>query len=105
MDDWGVALGSSEKLDLVEKAEIVASLFEGYKRQEQAYGYIRAYRNLVEQLDGGLSALEQYLAFDVVAEIKKSEFSKLAQVTREEFEADYAKQLEEFTCPVTNIKF
>ena len=105
MDDWGVALGSSDKLDLSEKAEIVGAFFEGYKRQDQAFGYIRAYRNLLEQLDGGFSALEQFLPFDVVAEIKKSPFSEMAKISKEEFEENYKKKLEEFVCPVTNLKF
>tara|TARA_R110002072_G_scaffold1989_1_gene16227 strand:+ start:1349 stop:2512 length:1164 start_codon:yes stop_codon:yes gene_type:complete len=105
MDDWGVTLGQSEKLSIEEKAQIVVAFYEGYKRQDQAFGYIRAYRNLIEQLDGGLMALEMDIPFDVVAEIKQSDFFKLASISREEFEAGYIKRLEEFVCPVTNMKF
>ena len=50
-------------------------------------------------------ALEMDIPFDVVAEIKQSDFSKLASISREEFEAGYIKRLEEFVCPVTNMKF
>ena len=105
MDDWGMELGQSDILTIEEKAEVAAAFFEGYKRQEEAFGYIRGYKNLVDTVDGGLSALEQYLPFDLVAEIKKSEFSQLAKVSREEFEADYAKRLSEFVCPETGLKF
>ncbi len=105
MDDWGIELGRSDILTIEEKAEVAAAFFEGYKRQEEAFGYIRGYKNLVDTVDGGLSALEQYLPFDLVAEIKKSEFSQLANVSREEFEADYAKRLSEFVCPETGLKF
>lgn len=105
MDDWGVQLGKSDKLSLAEKAEIVSAFFEGYKRQDQAFGYIRAYRNLLEQLDGGLSALEEYMPFDLVIEIKKSQFSTLAEISREEFEDNYKKELEKFVCPISNLSF
>lgn len=105
MDEWGVQLGKSEKLSLAEKAEIVGAFFEGYKRQDQAFGYIRAYRNLLEQLDGGLSALEEYMPFDLVIEIKKSQFSTLAEISREEFEENYKKDLEKFVCPISNLSF
>ena len=105
MDDWGAKLGESQKLDLPEKAEIVGAFFEGYKRQDQALGYIRAFRNLLAQLDGGLGALEQYMPFDLVAEIKKSPFSTLSKISREEFEDGYKKELEEFVCPISNLKF
>jgi len=105
MDDWGKTLGQSELLNDSEKAEIVAAFYEGYKRQDQAFGYIRAFRALTKELDQGLSTLEQYLPFDLLAEIKSSPFMELSKVTREEFEADYAKSLEEFVCPITKIKF
>ncbi|MBK26941.1 MAG: hypothetical protein CME70_23260 [Halobacteriovorax sp.] len=104
-DDWGKTLGQSELLDDSEKAEIVAAFYEGYKRQDQAFGYIRAFRALTKELDQGLSTLEQYLPFDLLAEIKSSPFMELSKVTREEFEADYAKRLEEFVCPNTKIQF
>lgn len=105
MDDWGVTLGQSDILSLEEKAEIAGAFFEGFKRQEQAFGYIRGFRNMIENVDGGMNALEQFLPFDVVAEMKKSEFMTLSKITREEFEDDYKKKLEEFVCPITNIKF
>ncbi|MCR9203075.1 MAG: hypothetical protein NXH75_00750 [Halobacteriovoraceae bacterium] len=105
MDDWGHALGSSEQLSIPEKAEIVAAFFEGYKRQDQAFGYIRAYKTLLENVEGGLAAFEQDLPFDLIAEIKKSKFSELANISREEFEGDYSKRLSEFVCPETGIRF
>lgn len=105
MDDWGISLGSSEILTISEKAEIIAALFEGYKRQDQAFGYIRGYRTLLEQIDGGMAAFDQELPFDLIREIRKSKFSEYAEVPREEFEADYIKRLEDFVCPETQMKF
>jgi len=105
MDDWGKALGESEKLSLTEKAEIVGAFFEGYKRQDQAFGYIRAHAALINELDSGFNSLAQEMPYDLVAEIKKSQFSELAKISKEEFEEGYRKGLSEFVCPVTNIKF
>lgn len=105
MDDWGHALGSSDQLSTAEKAEIVGAFFEGYKRQDQAFGYIRAFRTLLENVDGGLSFFEQDLPFDIIAEIKKSPFSEMAKITKEEFEEDYRQRLSDFVCPETGLKF
>lgn len=105
MDDWGMTLGNSKELTIAEKGEIVCALFEGFTRQDQAFGYARAYRGLLSTLSEGIKSLEQDVPFDVVHEIKKSNFSKIAEVTREEFEANYAKRLEQFICPLTSLKF
>ena len=105
MDNWGEMIGSSDKLDLLEKAEIVTALYEGYKRQDEAFGYIRAFGSIMNNLDNGLRELEQFLAFDFISTVKDSEFNALSKVPREEFEQDYVKRLSEFVCPVTNIKF
>ena len=105
MDDWGKALGGSDNLSLEEKAEIVSAFYEGYKRQDQAFGYIRAFRTLIAELDMGMDTLEMYMPYDLVADIKRSKFSELASISREEFEADYEKRLSEFVCPTTNIQF
>lgn len=105
MDDWGKALGQSHKLSIIEKGEIVAALFEGFNREAQAFGYVRAYRSLMDELENGFSTLEEAVPYDLISEIKKSDFSKLASVSREEFEAGYVKMLDEFVCPATNIKF
>lgn len=105
MDDWGIALGTSEKLSISDKAEIVAAFFEGYKRQDQAFGYIRAYKALIESMDGGLAALEQFIPFDLMVEIKSSKFSELTKIPREEFEQDYANRLSEYKCQDTGLKF
>lgn len=105
MDDWGRALGSSDNLSLAEKAEIVAALFEGYKRQDQAFGYIRGYRTLLAEMENGLGSFDQELPYDLIREIRKSKFSQLAEISQEEFEDDYVKRLSDFVCPETNIKF
>lgn len=105
MDDWGHTLGNSDQLDYAEKAEIISAFYEGFKRQDQAYGYIRAYRAMISEIEGGLAALEQYLPFDLLAELKNSKFSELAKISREEFEQGYVEKLSAFVCPETGIKF
>jgi hypothetical protein len=105
MDEWGAKLGSSSELSLAEKAEIVCALYEGYTRQDQASGYVRAYRGLINSLPLKLESLEQHMAFDLVLEIKASEFSKKAEVSREDFEANLKKKLEEFKTPLVDFVF
>lgn len=105
MDQWGHDLGKSSKINLTEKAEIIAAFYEGYKRQDQAFGYIRAFRNMLAELDDGFNTLEQELPFDLIREIKKSPFWEQSLISQEEFEADYAKRLEAFICPLTGLKF
>lgn len=105
MDEWGATLGSSTILTPEEKGEIVICLYEGYKRQNQAFGYARAYSGLINSLPRGIDSLEAHIAFDVVAEIKKSPFTKIADLSLEEFQNDFKKNLEEFECPVTGMKF
>lgn len=105
MDQWGRTLGESADLSLPEKGEIIAALFEGYKRQDQAYGYARAYRGLTEALPDGLDTLIRDLPFDLMAEIRKSSFQKIADRSQVEFENDFKQKLEEFVCPVTGMKF
>ncbi len=105
MDRWGETLGKSPKLTLEEKGEIVIALFEGYKRQDLAFGYARAFRGLIGSLPRGLETLEADIAFDVMAEIKKSRFSELARVPLKDFEDQFRKNLEEFVCPVTGLRF
>lgn len=105
MDEWGAILGSSKDLTPAEKGEIVICLFEGYKRQNQAFGYARAYSGLINSLPRGIDSLEADIAFDVVAEIKKSPFTKIAELAIEDFQTEFKKNLEEFECPVTEMKF
>jgi hypothetical protein len=105
MDKWGEDMGKSNKLSLEEKAEIISALYEGYKRQDEAFGYCRAYGALVRGIDGGLEELENYLPFDLLQEIKSSEFTNLAFESLEDFEKRYITELDKFTCPVTNLKF
>ena len=105
MDDWGEILGKSKKLDLSEKAEIVSALYEGYIRQDESFGYIRAYKALIGTLENGLKDLEQTLPFDLISTLKTSNFSKLAEISKEDFEDSYVKRLNEFTCSLTGITF
>lgn len=105
MDSWGETLGRSANLSMEEKGEIVAALYEGWTRQDQALGYIRAFRGLTHSLPDGLESLERDIPFDLMSTIRKSKFFKLSEITLEEFEADYKKKLEAFECPITGIKF
>jgi hypothetical protein len=105
MDDWGKTLGESELLTNQEKGEIIACFFEGYKRQDQAYGYARAYSGLLNALPEGLETLVADLPFDLVAEIKKTKFSKIADLPRAEFESEFKTKLDSFECPITGLKF
>lgn len=105
MDSWGETLGKTPKLTLEEKAEVITALYDGYKRQDQAFGYCRAFSGMQRTLENGFLSVGPYLPFDLVSEIKKSTFLEIANITKEEFENDYKKKLEEFTCPVTGLKF
>ena len=105
MDTWGRVLGESKNLSLAEKGEIVCAFLEGFNRQDQALGYTRAYRGLINALPNGLETLEQDIPYDVVQELKSSRFGELAKVSEEEMIAHYKKKLEEFVCPVTKLKF
>ncbi len=105
MDEWGEMLGKSQDLNPSEKGEIVISLFEGFKRQDHAYGYARAYGGMMRELSHSTNSLEAHLPFDLMAEIKKSAFLKISEIPKEEFESDFKKKLEEFECPVTKMIF
>ncbi len=104
MDNWGTTLGSSQKLNPVEKAEIIAALFEGYKRQDQAFGYARGYGAMIKSLPI-IDDVERNLPFDILAEIKKSKFKKIADRSLEEFEAHYIQGLNNYKCSETGIQF
>lgn len=105
MDDWGKTLGESLLLNSAEKVEIIAAFLEGFTRQDQAYGYARAYHGLLKALPEGLESLQRDLPFDVYQTLKKSKFSTLAEQSQEEFEVMFKEKLEEFVCPVTFLKF
>jgi hypothetical protein len=105
MDDWGKTLGGSQRLTNEEKVEIIAAFYEGFTRQDQALGYTRAFRGLMRELPEGLESLGRELPFDFYQTLKKSKFSTLAEVERDEFEESFKKRLEEFVCPVTGIQF
>ena len=105
MDKWGEDIGQSTLLTMEEKAEIVSALYEGYTRQDQAFGYCRAFGALVRILPGGMDELSAYLPFDLVQEIKKSEFTSISSEPLKDFEQRYIDQLNLFECPITKMKF
>jgi hypothetical protein len=105
MDDWGVELVRHGILSLEEIGEIVAGLYDGYQRQEQAFGYARALSGILSQLKNGFSSLESALPFDLIREIKDSEFFHLSEVSQEDFEKQYKEELELFRCSETTFKF
>jgi hypothetical protein len=104
MDDWGTALGSSPLLSAQEKAEIIVAMFDGYKRQDEAFGYCRGYGAMVRACKN-LDEVETWISFDVMNEINKSEFKKISEIDRADFEQKYKDQLDTFECELTGIKF
>ncbi|MES2526749.1 MAG: hypothetical protein V4598_06665 [Bdellovibrionota bacterium] len=105
MDTWGKTLGESKDLTMDEKGEIIVALFDGWKRQDLAKGYPRAFGAIIRSFPNGLRDLAMNLPFDVVQEIKKSKFHEIGILPQEEFEKQMAHDLEEFICPVTGMKF
>ena len=105
MDKWGRDLGESPLLSLEEKGEIVAAFYEGFKRQDQALGYVRAFHGMMSALPKGLESLEVCLPFDLISELKKSRFGELAKISETQTIEHYKNELEKFVCPVTQIKF
>jgi hypothetical protein len=105
MDDWGKVLGNSHEISLEEKGEIVSAFFEGYNRQDRSNGYIRAFKGLTEALPQGLKSLEQYLPYDLIVEMKKSGFLEKAKISKKDFENEYSKNLNDFVCPISGLKF
>lgn len=105
MDQWGETLGNSQDLTSADKGEIVAALFDGYSRQNQAMGYARAFGGIMRTLPEGLKTLVADVPFDLVQTINKSPFMKVAETDIQEFEAQYKTNLDEFQCPVTGWKF
>jgi hypothetical protein len=105
MDEWGKILGESSQLSLQDKGEIIIALFEGFKRQDHAFGYARVFAGLISNLPEGLKTLEAYIPFDVVIEIKKSLFKTISDQNQEEFIQSYKNKLNEFICPLTNMNF
>jgi hypothetical protein len=105
MDPWGKTMGESKLLSLAEKGEIVCAFFEGFKRQDAAFGYARAYRGLIQSLPQGLDTLVADIPFDVVQDLRKSKFAKTADLAEDEFIHIFKSNLESFECPVTGMKF
>ncbi len=97
MDNWGKIIAESDKLTIEDKAEFVLALFEGYSRQDMAFGYTRAFHGFINHLEGGISSLEQNIAHDMMVAIQGSSFWTKAQVSQDEFESDFIKRsIEQF---------
>jgi hypothetical protein len=105
MDEWGEVLGSSPDLSLEEKAEIITALFDGYNRQDQAFGYIRAFRGLTNALPDGFNTMEDFLPFNLVQDIRQSKFFELSHIPLEEFEESFKKRLLDFKTELTDFRF
>jgi hypothetical protein len=105
MESWGETLGKSTELTLADKGEIVACLYEGYKRQDLAFGYARAFKGMMSSLPEGLDTLVADVPFDLVQELRKSNFWRVSEIPQDEFENSFKEKLDEFVCPVTNLKF
>jgi hypothetical protein len=105
MDEWGKVLGEASDMNLEEKGEIVIALYEGFKRQDHAYGYARTFKGMMDSLPLGLDSLEASIPFDLMREIKKSRFFEESKSSQEEFQLLFKNKLNEFVCPVTGMKF
>ena len=105
MDDWGKVIGGSQVLTTLDKVEVITAFMEGFKRQDQALGYVRALKGMIEAMPGGLNALERDLPFNIMGELINSKMSRLMEVSKEAFELSYKTELQEFRCPKTNIGF
>jgi hypothetical protein len=105
MDKWGRDLGTSKLLTNDEKGEIVCAFLEGFNRQDTALGYVRAFHGMMNVLPNGLDTLEQNIPYDVISELRNSRFGALAKSSEEEMVESYKKNLENFVCPVTSMKF
>lgn len=105
MDDWGEVLGSDQALSLTDKAEIISALFEGYKRQDKAFGYIRAFRGLTNALPDGIRTLDAHLPYDLVLEIKKSAFQELSDISKSDFEQELSDRFYKFSSPLVDYIF
>src|SRR5690606_35852646 len=105
MYEWGHVLGAATDLTSMEKGEIVAALFEGFKRQDHAFGYARAFKGMMDALPAGLESLVMDLPYDLVMEIRKSRFWQMAELSNDEFEADFKQKLEAFECSLTGLRF
>lgn len=105
MDKWGRDLGESKLLTNEEKGEIVCAFLEGFNRQDTALGYVRAFHGMMSVMPNGLDSLEQSIPYDVMSELRNSRFGQLAKFSEEEMVNSYKHKLENFICPVTNIKF
>jgi hypothetical protein len=92
-------------LSLADKGEIVAALFDGFNRQNQALGYPRAFGAMMRALLRGIDTLVADIPFDLAIEIKKSKFWGIAQESEEEFAKSMTQKLENFVCPSTGLKF
>jgi hypothetical protein len=54
---------------------------------------------------GGFLAMEDYLPFNLVAEIKESKFFELSHISKEEFEESLSIKLQNFKCDLIDFKF
>lgn len=105
MDQWGEDIGKSSLLTIEEKAEVASALYDGFTRQDEAFGYCRAFGAFIRNLEGGIDELGLHLPFDLFQEIKKSEFSIISNIPLIEFEQKYIDELDNFECPITKMKF
>ena len=105
MDDWGKTLGESKLLTNEEKVEIIAAFYEGFTRQDLAFGYPRAFHGMMKALPEGLETLGRELPFDFYQTLKKSKFSTIAEVDEGEFKDSFQRKLQDFVCPITGLSF
>ncbi len=102
--EWANRIGTSDEITAEEKAEIITCLFEGCKREAEATGYAIAISEILNCL-GGISALEQYLPFDFIKELKDSSYLKEVPESQEWYYKNLEIKLNNLICDVTSLKF
>jgi hypothetical protein len=108
MYDWGREIAQSSLLTISEKAEVLVSLFEGWKRQDWAQGYVRAFAGFMSYFSSPNEMFEYFirnLAIDFIRDLQKSKFYAQALVPEAAFLENYFTEFRKFSCPLTHLNF
>jgi hypothetical protein len=92
-DDWGEFIGGDPDLSIFEKVEIICTLMDGWKRQDRAFGYVRAYHGVMKGAKDQWPEIRSMIPVDVLSEIKVRPFGKLAEMSKSDFEAQVIQNL------------
>jgi len=84
-DEWGEFIGADQDLSKDEKVEIICALFEGWKRQDRAFAYVRAYHGIMKGAKDSWREIRAMIPVDILNEIKVRPFGKLAEISKDDF--------------------